>query len=217
MPFDRDRYDDLVKRAAFNAEYWRGTIQDQSPARRPMTYTGSPKWCRVGSLVALEKRAAADGTTSAVIPPILDVTGAVTFEALFDHATFPPNFLRQISGTGGFTFGNATGVDRVEAYLLDNAGAGARLVTVATSSVQRFRPSHVLLTSVNGGTAGVAWINGVPSAVVLALAGVAANGAAAALTTFSVANTGRVAITRCWQGALSSADATVLWEAARPR
>jgi len=217
MPVDQDRYRSLIARAAFNAEFFRGTISDLSSAQRAMTFVGSPTWGRLNGFPILKKNAAADGTTSAAVAPVLDVTGSITFEGLFvADDVFMPVMFRQVGGTGGVSFGNLSGVNRGEVYLLDAAGAGARFVMTAIGALPAHRPRHLIISSIDGGTSGLVWINGVPSTCTLALAGVAASPPVSVVTTLgAVSAAGQAMISRCWPFLFTNEDAVCIAEQAK--
>jgi len=210
-------YRELCDRAVVNFEFWTGDIQNKGTAALgAMSVSGTPVMKKIGRTVGVTKTVAADGITSGAVASALDVTGTVTFEGVFRYDSFPPIILRQIGATGGWGFGSFTGTDRGEIYLLDAVGAGARLVMTATSVIQKSStmPPHLVMTSIAGGTSGSVWIDGVPSAPVYALAGVAANPPASVVTCLLVASQqGTVVLSRAWQGALDAAEVATLYNA----
>lgn len=216
MPVDQERYDLLIRRATFNAEFWRGTIQDLSAAQRAMSFVGAPTWSRINGWPCLAVNAT--GTTSAAVPQVVDVTGSFTVEALSSYRQLPAAWLEQYGATGGFRFSSPSGVNRSEIYLYDNAGVAARVIYTAVGATPLNRPFHLLLTSTLGGTVGYARINGIPSTVAYAGAGVAANVAVPTAIAHGDADTRRAAqslIVRAYPFALTNEDCATLYQAAK--
>ena len=82
MPVDQDRYRSLIARAAFNAEYWRGTAQDLSSAQRVVVINGTLRFVPYGSVVGATMRAAADYTYRDNVPALVDATASFSLETL---------------------------------------------------------------------------------------------------------------------------------------
>lgn len=225
MPYDQDRYNSLISRAAFDCSFYKGTIQDQSPARRAMIFVGSPSFCLINGLPALRQNAAGSGAQSAAIPQILDLSGTVSIEAVYRPILRAGGYhplIAQSSGAAadGFMFEDdpVTG----DAYfLLFNGGAIARQIR-ATTPVTRGFLSHAIITSGNGAATGSAWVGGIPTSVVLGGAGAAVNTAGAVVavagapTVWSGSNGLQdTVLIRAYPFALTNSDAACLYGAAK--
>ena len=221
MPADQDRYRSLIARAAFNAEFFRGTIQDLSAAQRAMTFVGAPSFGMINGLPCLKQNAAGDYTTSAAIPAVLDVTASWSIEALFSPGPGTiATILQQVgaANAGGFSFQwrNTGGdVDVILVYLFDLA-AGPRLLYSNNGVFTRYSTRHAIISGINGGASGKMWLNGVP--IVCNLFGAAAPANIAvnrALTTLVGPVITTASLIRVFPFALTNADATCLAEQAK--
>lgn len=165
--------------ATFSAEWWKGTIQDQSIRRAAMSFAGTPRWVKQGCPVALVQRADADGTTSGNKAALVDVTGDFTVEwrgtPLVAGAGVDVLLSQVEAGAGGFVFAWDAVNTVYVLTLYTAAGAVARSLSTPAASAVPNADQHVILTSSAGGTAGSSWINGIPRVVTLGGAGVAAN------------------------------------------
>ncbi len=179
MPtLDQDRLQRLLASTVFRSDLWRGTWQDLSPAQRAMAAVGTPGWSRLNSWPILKQSAAADGTTSAAVAAIVDVTGAFSVEwcgVPMIAGAGVDTLLGQVGATGGFLFAwdCINGVFVLTLY--NNAGAVARTISTPAASAVVQQASHVVITSTAGGAAGTASIRGIPVVAALGGAGVAAN------------------------------------------
>lgn len=219
MRYDQDRYQSLIKSAAFDCSFYKGTIQDLSKAQRPMTFAGTPTWGRIGCLPALKQNSTGDAATSGNVAPLVDVTGTFTVEAIVLGLLDGTDQLLLnwgVGGAGGFVFMRQSTFTRVNITLFTIAGAVARELSSPVGSVPMLKPMHCLMTSVTGGTAGLFWINGQPAAVTLAGAGLAANyvGTRPILAGGGNAGLQITALVRGWLGALSNDDVDALHGAA---
>ena len=224
MPVDQDRYQSLIRRAAFRAEYFRGTIQDLSPAQRAMAFVGAPTWSRINGWPCLAQNAINQGSTSGAVAAFLDVTGSVWFEAVvqpFAYGTDQNLIVSQRTPAGpGFTFFWHSSIANAYARIIlyDAAGASARSLNTPVLSVPVMRPSHIVLASINAGATGLGWINGIPVVVTLAGAGVVANAGVSVIEAgggvFTRGLKGTM-IARAWQGTPTNADVACLAEQAK--
>lgn len=176
-----------------------------------MTAAGTPTWTMINGLPALTALDNVSGAASANVANIVDITGNFYFETMFTSPRRLNYPVTQNSGTGGFILGQPTGVTtRLDLYLYTAAGAGARLISVNMLYPYQNKWHHIVLASLAGGTSGVAWVNGIPTAVALALAGVAANTAPAQVTVCKT-RPAQVTLARVWQGIPTNEDAQALY------
>lgn len=216
-------YAELLSQARLNFEFWRGDIQNRGTYAVAMQVVGSPKMQRCGSSAGLSHRADNDviSSTGVVAAPI-DVTGTFMVEASFavplaGRALADGCYFLYHVNLGGLSFFTYSipGTLDVRVYLQDAAGATARRVyTNPDVYIPGGTLVHAVITSTAGGTAGAIWINGLPQAVNLLGAGVAANAGAASLytmwgTTVVRAFGERV---RAWQSALTQDEVSLLHE-----
>jgi len=217
--FDQGRYNSLIARCAADFSFYKGTIQDLSGAQLAMSFAGAPTWSRVNGHPALAQRANADGAASAATGPVVDVTGAFFVEALFvpqlDPTTTDALLHQQAAGSGGFDIVWNPATDIVTLTLYTAAGAVARTISTAANTVVPTVPLHVVLASSAGGAAGTAWLRGIPAAVALAGAGVAANTAAAPVGYGRGTGLSDFIVSRVFSGAPGNEDAACLAEVAR--
>lgn len=218
MPFDSARAASLIARAAFNAEFFRGTIQDLSSAKRAMSFVGAPTWSRINGRPCLKQNAAGDGTTSGVVDNIVDVTAPFWVEALF--TTTNPGaacyVLQQGAvAAGGFIFYWSLGAGtlfRVELY--DGAAGGARSVNTPAASGPYNTTRHVIIGIEP--LVGSCWINGVPGTPLVVNTRAATNCAPRAVRMMGTVGGGcQAGFIRCTQGTPSQEDATCLYQQAR--
>lgn len=220
MAVDQDRYRALIARAAFNAEFWRGTIQDLSPAQRAMSFVGAPTWGRINGNPCLSQRANADGVTRAAENPLIDVTGPFFVElCVINHIAGNLSYIRHggVGATGGWKLTWDPANERASLDLFTAAGAVARTVYNPNNSLApRNKPFHTIMATALGGTTGACWTAGLPAVATLAGVGVAA--AAPAINLYAGGfGTGLCdsLIIRVWSGVPTNADATCLAEQAR--
>jgi len=175
-----DRYNSLISRCSFNAEFFRGTWQDLSPAQRTMTPVGSPSFGKLAGWPCLKQNAAADGTTSAVVPAVVDLAGSWSAEAiLIPGPGTTLNIITQLGAgnAGGFQiqWRNTGGdVNLLAVYQYDIAGV-VRLFYTNIGAFVRYTPGHLLFSSINNGASAKFWINGIPAVANAFGAGVPAN------------------------------------------
>jgi len=222
MPYDSDRARSLIARAAFNAEFFRGTISDLSNAQRAMTFVGAPTWGMINGKPALRQNTAADLVNSAAVPAIVDVTADFSLEFVIEPHRFgddTPDIIRQTNNGGFYCFWHGfPAVQRFYLRLQTNAGATAREIITPVASATMNAAQHVIITSQAGGTSGSSWKNGIPQVATLAGAGVAANCPATILTAFGYpTNATRYTylLERVYPFALTNADASCLAEQAK--
>ena len=224
MPLDQQRYRALVESAAVNFDFSRGTIQDLSPAGRAMSFVGAPTWARVNGRPCLNQNAINQGATSGVVGPVVDVTGSFSVEVLLQAGVETPvpsvnvPLYQATAGVGGFAFQLRTGAGWWTAYMdLFGLGGGVqrRLTMPVDSWPWDTKPRHGIIVSRNATSDGLAWLNGIPRAVVVTLIGPLANivnqtvlvGADRGMCIYS--------LVRAYPFALTNEDAACLAEAAR--
>ena len=219
MAYDQNRYQSLIQRAAFNAEFFRGTIQDLSSAQRAMSFVGAPTFGRVNGHPCLKQNAAGDRVTSGAVPMAVDVLGDFFLEVTFSLSTGGQwaNLLTQGGVGGGFTAYWVSATQEARLYLFTAAGAYAEQINTPFGSILPSRRYHLLMQSLAAGTNGRVTINGVHVAPVLMLAGVVAAGVNPVITTAGSSNAGcrqNVSTSRLWRGQYTNEDATCLAAAA---
>jgi hypothetical protein len=216
MAVDWDRYNRLRESASFNCEFFRGHIQDCSKSRLAMSFVGAPSWTMVNGLPALRQNANGDRAESAAVAALVDVTGPFFVELLTRVDVPGVNYTMRQIVNGGFTTYRDTS-PQVRLLLYTNAGAIARHIIVGAVGANPDRVlQHIIVGASGGGTVGIGWTNGVPTAISYAGAGVAASSAAAVVSACG-GNTGRntTLIARVWQGTPTNEDATCLYQAAK--
>lgn len=216
--FDQERYRSLIARASLDYSFYKGTYQDLSSARRATTLTGCT-WTRCNNCAWLAQRADGDGTSTAAVAAVADMTGAFWIELLFNpHVLAAPStnhLLNQSDMTGGFQFMWDINNTNLILYLMAG-GIGVRSIATPVGSVIGNKPMHAVVASVAGGTAGSTWINGIPVVATLGLAGVAANIGAPTAIISGPASAGQSdrSIIRTWAGTVGNEDVTCLYRAA---
>lgn len=227
MSYDQERYRSLTLRAAVAFDLFRGTYQDLSQSRRPCTIVGS-RWVRANNYPFLSQRAVADGCSTAAVAACVDVTGSFWCEAVLypRDATTGEGLgrniiLAQYDGVngGGFRFiwDFTPGNNYFLLDLFDAAANIARSISTPVGSVVTHVPYHVIVASQAGGTAGQAWIKGVPVVATLGGAGVTAN---IPTTATIIHGTGLEGLSDCGLaratvGQPSNLDVSALWGACR--
>ena len=224
MPVDQDRYNRLLASTAFDASFYTGSIQDRSRYQRAMTFVGAPTWTKINGWPALSGLVNGDGTTSANLPLVLDVTQTFSVEILTLVSGVSGNYTTAWRQTGAGFFGGAeiqvvSRANGIQLYatVYDAAGAVARQILSPNPSFAYRTAAHGLMTYIAGGGAGRCWINGVPTAVTLAGAGVPFNLAPPRPIISGGAGywTGTYLLVRVWQGDTTNEDATCLAEQAK--
>jgi len=227
MAFDQNRYFSLIQRAAFDASFYKGTIQDLSSAQRAMSFVGAPTWARVNGRPCLSLRGGAYvRTTVAVAPVIPDLTAQVAYEALFvmPSATGLIDYLFHQQGAapgGGVSLGvfdTTLANQNIYMHGIPAGGGNGRYLAVAAGSCPNGRMAHVVQTAENTFTSGRAWVNGIARTVTLSDFNPPAVSLVATIRAggygFLVPH--GVMIVRVWQGVtFTNEDAQVLYQAAR--
>jgi hypothetical protein len=221
MGYDQDRYNSLISRAAFDCSFYKGTWQDLSPARRTMTAVGSPSFTMVNGLPALRQNAVGDGSTSAVVPAIVDPSGAFSIEvcgAVYGPAAATWGYFLRQQTLGGFFAYVDPSTQRFLVATNTAAGALARTLQSPVGSFPRATQRHLIMSSTSGATAGLSWVAGVPGAVTLGGAGVSAPCNPAAVIVMAQSDVGvrvQSLIIRVFPFALTNEDCAALYGAAR--
>ena len=212
MPFDVDRYRSLISRAAFDCSFYKGTIQDLSPAQRAMSFVGAPTWGQVNGVPCLQMNGAVRVSTSAAVPRVVDTTNTFWVELLGSHST-TDYLMYQISG-GGWTVYYISATNQIVLGTYTAATANARNVNMAAMPLPG-RLFHIVGYLDPVGLGGQWWVSGMPVATVFANTGVPANCANAI---FQLANVGpaigRGMINRVWSGTPANEDVSALYGAA---
>lgn len=217
-------YENLVGSATFNSEFFRGTIQDQGPRQLAMTMIGAPTWATTSGVPYLSKTLVNQGSTSAVTPRIIDVTGTFTLECVF-RGRIPSGAddillvqLDGFAGNGFLWYWNSTGTMRINCQVY--GGGWAHEWCSAAGTVLANRNVHFVHRSNNAGATCQGWINGVPVTMVKAGAGVplniAANRAVEVLTSALLASgaLSDLALIRSYDVGLDDEDVSVLYQEA---
>jgi len=212
-------YKELCDQAVVNFEFWTGDIQNRGTAAMAMSVVGTPYFQRIGKMVGLTQKALADGITSGNVAAILDVTGTFTLEmAVIGYVSGTDFILINVGAgsAGGFVcYRQGPANNRVTCELYTIAGASARTLVLPVDSSPLGFAIHTVLTSTTGGTAGAAWVDGLPVVVILGGAGVAANHAGARPVGAAGGNAGiqSSVLIRAWQGALDANEVATLYNA----
>jgi hypothetical protein len=212
---DQDRYRSLIARAAFNAEFFRGTIQDLSAAQRVMTFVGSPRWSKLASWPCLKQNAANDGAVSAVVASIVDTTQAFWVELLIVPPFTASTLLLQFNAGGWRCYYDGTSQ---LLYLLTTTAVGgnARYCNSSVGSVPVRRPVHAVLGLDPVGLSGRIFLNGVPAVTAFVNNAPPVLCAAAILNVCGVGGESmRSMIARVWQGTPSNEDCQALYQQAK--
>jgi len=218
VKYDIDLYQRLVQSAVFNCEPWRGTTQDLSQSGRAMSYVGTARLGKTGSVQRLRQLASGDGTTSGNETNIVDVTTDFWIEALFaaNNPGAACYVLQQgLSTFGGFIFYWSSGAGRVfviETY--DGVAGAARTRTSFAASVPAYSERHVVLHV--SPAAGTYWFNGIPSVPTSVNTRAPTNCAPRAIRVMAALGGGcQVGLVRAWQGIPTNDDASCLAAAAQ--
>jgi len=217
MAYDQNRYQSLIQRAAFNAEFFRGTIQDLSSAQRAMSFVGAPTFGRVNGHPCLKQNAAGDGVTSGNVANIVDVTSPFFLEAIF--GVFPGDLPCYIIQQGVATFGgfiwywSASGrLYQLEIY--DAAAGAARTLSTPVDSQPARTLRHALFAV--SPLSALTWINGIPVTPLVTNTRVPTNCAPRPLRVLATLGGGcQAMIARVWQGTPTNEQVNDLYQAAR--
>ena len=205
-----DRYNSLISRCSFNAEFFRGTWQDLSPAQRTMTAVGAPTWSMINGLPALQG-SAGNGATTAAVASIINTTQPFWVEVCFRwpaSVTFVYVMFQQSAGGWSLACNGA----QLQLYTYTAVPANARYITSPASSFRYNTQHHAIAYIDPVGLTGMFWINGVPVAATFTNTNppvVCAN------TTFRTGTTQGTAIARVWQGTPSNEDAQACYQQAK--
>lgn len=224
--YDEARFHALRESAVFNAEYYRGHIQDQSKTALAMSYAGAPRFTRIGNVQGLAQNGINQGTRSGAVSALLDVTGNIWFEALLRPDMYGTDrntiWDQSTVGAGGcrLFWHSLVGSSYVRLDLFTAAGAVARTINASVGSFPVCAMRHCVVASSGGGTGGAIWIDGIPAATTLAGAGVASNPVAASVIEAAGSGgysrgTKTTVLVRVWQGTPTNEDAATLYAAAR--
>jgi len=221
MAFDQNRYFSLIQRAAFDASFYKGTIQDLSSAQRAMSFVGAPTFGRVNGHPCLKQNATGEGCTSGAVLGVVDMAASWTIETLH-RQDVGDSWLCRWAGpasAGGFLQSNFAAGGRILVYEYDAAGVPQRqLFSPAGGVTPPNKTLHTLTSSIAAGTSGRMWFNGIPQVVTLIGAGVPVNPVASPVGFGMSGGAGGLAtemILRVYPFALTNEDATCLAEAAK--
>ena len=218
MAFDQQRYSRLIASAAFNAEFFRGTIQDQSSRGLAMTFAGAPTWTRVNGKPAISQAGSSANyvLSTAAVASLVDLTGTFSLELLFCASAIERDRpIQQIDGTNTGIIAQRESASTSYVYLY-SGGAVVRSIGTPAGATAASLIHHLVFTSVAGGTSGYVWHRGIPLAAALSGAGAAANPAASVVRLgLGASRLGRTLVVRLWQQAFGNPDANCLAEAAR--
>ncbi len=184
-----------------------------------MSFVGSPSWTMINGLPAIKQNAATDYVTSTAVPMSVDVLSEFFFESVFSLTSggLWVNILTQGGVGGGFSAYWVSATNQVLFYLFNAAGAYAEQINTPVGSILPNRKYHLIMQSLTAGTNGLVWINGVPVAPVLMLAGVVAAGVNSAIVTAGNSDSGArntTILSRLWRGRATNSDAQALYGAA---
>ena len=211
-------YRELLDQAVIDFSLYTGDIQNRGTAAMTMITIGTPRFSRIPGRqsVGLEQVALTDGIrSSAVIAPIVDVTGTITIEyAGYFKSPGVDQLFFQSAATGGFNM-NCPVANRIDLVFYSAAGGytvareirGPAILTPANNY-------HLVVTSTTGGTAGQWYAFGAPAATTLIGAGVTASSGNALL--YAGGNYQGLwysEVVRAWQGALDASEVALLYNA----
>ncbi len=215
VKYDVDRYQSLISRTAFNCEFFRGTIQDQSKNRLAMTRVGTPAFIRAGSVQALSQRTSGDRITSAAIPrPISCVIPF--FVEFFGSCRESESVIAYIAVAGGWYMGFNSTSECMVLLTRTAAGALARYSNTPIGGMKNGISYHVLMWLDPIGLSAKSWVNGVPVTTTFTNVGVPADDDGITLRVLGVALNRTQSITlRIWQGTPDNEDASCLYAASQ--
>jgi len=158
MPYDSDRARALIARAAFNAELWRGTVQDLSSVQRAMVINGTLRFVPYGSVVGVTMRTAADYAYRDNVPALVDATASFSLETL----VYPCNGIAErmmyhlgVGASGAWAWLTAPPAGPWIIFW-DAVGAFARSIQLPAGSLPLNKLTHLLIVPSAGATAGKA-------------------------------------------------------------
>jgi len=218
MPVDNDRFQSLIRRAAFNAELWRGTVQDLSPAQRAMAFVGAPTWSRINGWPILKQNAVGDGATSGNVANIVDVTTPFWLECIFVSTaggTACYALQQGLSTFGGFVWYWSVGAgNKLVLEMYDGAAGAARSIAGAGGSHMPGILRHTILAVTP--LSGSCWVNGIPSAMTIVNTRAATNCAPRAVRVMgTLGGCCQTMLARAWQGTPTNEDVACLAEQAK--
>jgi hypothetical protein len=215
MPFDNARYNSLIARASFDCSFYKGTIQDLSPARRAMSFVGAPSWTMVNGIPAL-KQAAGGYITSVATPSVINSTLPFFVELLYQPYAPGDYPMFQVAAGGWTVYYNNPAIGQLGLFTYTAAPANGRFINAPGVAYPGQLAHHVGYIDPVG-LGGLWWKNGVPVATVFTNTNPPA---VCANTAFRVCGGGAASssismIARVWQGTPTNSDAQVLYQAAR--
>jgi len=215
MPFDQNRYSSLIQRAAFDASFYKGTIQDLSSAQRAMSFVGAPSWAKCNGLPILRQNAAGAGAaTTGAVASVINSTQPFWVECLVSTTTTAAYVFFQQNAGGWYCFTDPLNT-RFLLITVTAALGNARYLVTVSARLAANRLNHIVAALDPVSLAGYSWINGAPNPTTFANI---APPVVCAATQLQVCGAGGLAargmIARAWQGTPTNEDATCLAAAA---